>query len=57
MGEGPYQLTLRVRELAHARAWLDRSGVAFLPAPDTPGGLLVPPESALGAQFELVETD
>ena len=54
LGEGPYQVTLRVQDLAESRSRLERSGIRLEPAPGIPGGLLVPPESALGARLVLV---
>jgi catechol 2,3-dioxygenase-like lactoylglutathione lyase family enzyme len=55
LGEGPFQVILAVRDLQHARAYLDQSGVDTTQAPDTPGGWLVPPDQALGARLVLVE--
>jgi catechol 2,3-dioxygenase-like lactoylglutathione lyase family enzyme len=55
LGEGPFQVTLRVHNLQQARAWLDRSAVVLGPAPGTPRGWLVPPDHALGARLVLVE--
>lgn len=54
-GEGPFQVTLRVRDLLQARTWLARSRVTLEPAPDTPQGCLIPPDQALGARLVLVE--
>jgi catechol 2,3-dioxygenase-like lactoylglutathione lyase family enzyme len=55
LGEGPFQAILRVRDVQYARAFLERSGVTSAPAPDTPGGWLVPPDQAVGARLVLVE--
>lgn len=55
VGEGPFELRLRVQSLERARAWLDRSGVRLGPAPRIPGGRLIPPDQALGARLILTE--
>jgi hypothetical protein len=55
VGEGSYQVTLRVTSLDAARRRLERSGITAEPAPGTPGGLLVPPERAVGARLVLVD--
>ena len=53
-GEGVFQLSLRVKAMARAAAWLARSNVALLPAPGCPGGQLIPPDRAAGARLVLV---
>ena len=56
LGEGLFQVMLRVQNFQQARAWLERSGVVLERAPGTPQGWLVPPDHALGARLVLVET-
>lgn len=54
-GEGPYQLTLAVRSVAHARAHLARSGVRVEDVPGVPGSILITPDHTLGVRLMLVE--
>lgn len=55
IGEGPFELRLRVTDLAQARQRLARADAALQPAPGVPGGWLVSPERTLGTRLVLVE--
>ncbi|MGH8237514.1 MAG: VOC family protein [Steroidobacteraceae bacterium] len=55
IGEGPFELRLRVTDLAHARQRLAKAGASLQPAPGVAGGYLVSPQHTLGARLVLVE--
>ncbi|MGH9752964.1 MAG: VOC family protein [Blastocatellia bacterium] len=55
IGEGLFEVRLRVKDLAHARAMLAEREAVLQPAPGAPGGWLLPEESTVGARFVLVE--
>ncbi|MGH8210949.1 MAG: VOC family protein [Steroidobacteraceae bacterium] len=55
MGEGLFEVRLRVKDLARSRSWLTQAGLAPRPAPGVPGGWLLPEESTVGARLVLVE--
>ena len=55
--EQPWQLAIAVRDLDAARRLLSDRGVALLPAPGAPNGLLIPPEQAMGARLVLVPAE
>lgn len=55
IGEGLFELRLRVKDLAQSRGWLADAGAAAQPAPGVPGSILLPEESAVGARIVLVE--
>jgi catechol 2,3-dioxygenase-like lactoylglutathione lyase family enzyme len=52
-GEGPYYGVLEVDDLERARRRLAEGGASFSPAPGVPDGLLIDPESVLGARLVL----
>jgi len=54
-GEQPWQITLRVRDLAAASRELLQHGIETRRAPGVPEGLLIPPELAIGARLVLVD--
>jgi catechol 2,3-dioxygenase-like lactoylglutathione lyase family enzyme len=54
LGEGPFEVVLRVRDIQQARARLEQSGTVLEPAPGTTGGWLVPRDRVLGARMVLV---
>lgn len=54
--ERPWQLTISVRDLPAARAYLADRGVAVQPAPGTAAGVLIDPAEALGARIVLVDS-
>ncbi len=53
-GEGPYQVRLRVADLARARDRLERSGIVLQPASGDESAWEIPPEAAFGARFTIV---
>lgn len=55
IGEGPFELRLRVEDLAEARAMLAETGAVPVPAPGFPGGWLLPLESTVRTRIVLVE--
>jgi catechol 2,3-dioxygenase-like lactoylglutathione lyase family enzyme len=55
--ERPWQLTLGVRDLGLARAYLEMKGVRVASAPGTRGGILIDPADALGARIALAPSD
>lgn len=55
VGEGPFELRLRVRDLAQSRNRLVKAGIALQPAPGSPGGWLLPDASTVGTRIVLVE--
>ncbi|MGH8208794.1 MAG: VOC family protein [Steroidobacteraceae bacterium] len=55
IGEGPFELRLRVKDLAQSRSRLVRAGTAPQPAAGIPGGLLLPVKSTVGTRIVLVE--
>jgi len=52
--EGPFELRLRVKDLARSRTSLAAAGAAPQPAPGAPGGWLIPEEHTLGTRIVLV---
>lgn len=55
IGEGPFELRLRVKNLTQSRNKLAKAGAALQPAPGVPGGWLLPQESTVGTRIVLVE--
>ncbi len=55
IGEGLFELRLRVKDLAHSRAKLTETRAALQSAPGVPGGWLLPEECTVGARIVLVE--
>lgn len=55
VGEGPFELRLRVTDLADARQRIAKAGASLQPAPGVPGGWLVSPACTLGTRLVLVE--
>lgn len=53
IGEGPFILTLTVRDLEQTRTFLAQGGADLVPAPRYPGALLLPPDQALGVRLIL----
>jgi glyoxalase-like protein len=51
---GPWQMTIAVSNIDRAARLLAEHGLDTLPAPGSPGGLLIPPELALNARIVLV---
>ncbi len=54
VGEGPFELRLRVADLASSREFLARAGADARPAPGVPGGWLLAPECTVGTRVVLV---
>lgn len=55
IGEGLFELRLRVKDMAHSRVMLVEAGATPQPAPGVPGGWLLPEENTAGARLVLVE--
>jgi catechol 2,3-dioxygenase-like lactoylglutathione lyase family enzyme len=53
VGEGTFELLLRVADMQAAAGWLARSQITLQPAPGYPKGRLIPPDRAVGARLIL----
>ncbi len=55
IGEGLFELRLRVKDIAQSRAVLGESGIGLTSAPGVAGGWVLPEEKTVGARIVLVD--